>query len=97
MQFCCRSLKDKVDDSEYLKYAHGILSEYLEQDLADKLREHLKIPGEEKEEAGEKRKQQQQQQEKPACKRARNQVCCALFLNPPCFRRGGGSHPILKS
>ena len=81
MQFCCRSLKDKVDDSEYLKYAHGILSEYLEQDLADKLREHLRIPGEEKEEAGEKRKQQQQQQQdKPACKRARNQVCRAPLL-----------------
>lgn len=31
---------------EYLKYAHGIVSEYLAEDLAKKLAQHLNLPEE---------------------------------------------------
>lgn len=32
--------------AEYLKYAHGIISEYLDEELSKKLSQHLKLPEE---------------------------------------------------
>ncbi len=32
----------------YLRYAHGLVSDYLEQDMSEKLKVHLQVPDEEK-------------------------------------------------
>lgn len=40
-----KSIKNGIaTDMEYVKYAHGIVSEYLQEDLAKKLAQHLSIP-----------------------------------------------------
>jgi ribonuclease H2 subunit B len=36
-----------LSSASYLRYSHGLVSDYLESDLSDQLREHLKIPVEE--------------------------------------------------
>ncbi|XP_012226478.1 ribonuclease H2 subunit B [Linepithema humile] len=42
-----KSTKFEIDtEAEYLKYAHGIVSEYLAEDLSKKLAQHLNIPDE---------------------------------------------------
>lgn len=46
--------KQLVLSEAYLKYAHGIISEYLPEDISAKLYEHLKLPVEEN--SGSKRK-----------------------------------------
>ncbi len=57
---------------EYLRYAHGITSEYLEPDLAEKLREHLKIPAEDlKKEKKRTQASKGDEKEEPSCKRVR--------------------------
>lgn len=42
-----KSLKTEVDAVQFLTYAHGILSDYLDDQLAEKLANHLKLPKEE--------------------------------------------------
>ena len=57
---------------EYLRYALGITSEYLQEDLAESLRVHLAIPVETKKAVNESgRKRSQQEEALPACKRVK--------------------------